>query len=180
MLTIAAVGLCALGLVWSGDGAGSTVTLSVPRLFAPRVVGTIPIRAVTIVTADETTTPREVDATLDAAALTTHDARLDADMRSSRFFDVARFPTISFVSKRVAATGAGTFRIDGSLTMRGITRPLTLTARRAAADGDGAEHARYEASGRFRRSEFGMTYAPGIVGNVVSLAIVVEVTRARR
>ncbi|MBV8749577.1 MAG: YceI family protein [Candidatus Eremiobacteraeota bacterium] len=189
MLAISTLRLCALtaafsgsatpalaDVVWSGDRAHSNVTLSVSQMLVAKIKGTIPIASATVVTADGSTLPLKVDALLDSAAMTTHDPRRDADLRSDKFFDVARFPTITFASERIVATGPDRFAIEGELTMRGVTRALALDGELTGvfADMHGRRHARYVARGRFRRSDYGMVYARGIVGNDVALDIVIE------
>lgn len=163
-------------VVWSADPGRSEVTLSVSRLLFARIDGTLPIASARIVTADGVLAPLHVDVVLDAAALTTHDAKRDADLRSDRFFDVTRYPTITFVSERVTATGPHTFSVDGQLTMRGISRPIAFDTRagdvRTGAHGE--RQVRYDAAGRFRRSDYGMTSARGFVGDVVTLHVAIE------
>ncbi|MDB5027292.1 MAG: YceI-like family protein [Candidatus Eremiobacteraeota bacterium] len=163
-------------VVWSGDGTRSSVTLTVSHLLLAKITGTIPIPAATIVTADGEMLPFLVDAMLDAAALRTGDPQRDAQLRSDRFFDVARFPAITFASERVVATGPLAFQIQGELTMRGVTRPLVLDGRlaRLTREPNGGRRARYEATGRFKRSAYGMVYARGIAGDEVRLDVIVE------
>jgi len=163
-------------VVWSVDPAGSTVTLSAPELIVAKVAGTIPIASGKVVTAGGLAVPSRVDVVLQAAALTTHDAKRDADLRGDHFFDVARYPQIMFDSDRVRATGPRTFSIDGRLTMRGVTRPITFDAHATGVRGgaNGKRRVHYDAVGRFRRSDYGMTYARGVVGNVVKLSVTIE------
>jgi polyisoprenoid-binding protein YceI len=163
-------------VAWSVDPASSTVSLSAKEFIVSKVGGTIPIVSGQVVTVGGVTVPSRVDLVLQAAALTTHDAKRDADLRGDHFFDVARYPQITFDSDRVRATGPQTFAIDGRLTMRGVTRPITFDARatgvRSAANGKRRVH--YDAVGTFRRSDYGMTYARGVVGNVVKLNVTLE------
>ncbi|HYW55238.1 MAG TPA: YceI family protein [Dongiaceae bacterium] len=163
-------------VAWSVDPAGSTVTLSAKELIVSKVGGTIPIVSGEVVTAGGLTTPSRVDVVLAAAALTTHDAKRDADLRSDHFFDVARYPQITFDSDRVRTTGPQTFAIDGRLTMHGVTRPITFDARATGVRNDarGKHRVHYDAVGSFRRSDYGMTYARGVVGNVVVLNVTIE------
>jgi polyisoprenoid-binding protein YceI len=176
-LAVALAGAAAPGeAVWSVDPAGSTVALSAAELVVAKVAGTIPIASGTVVTPGGTQPPSRVDVVLQAAALTTHDAKRDADLRGDHFFDVARYPQITFVSERVRTTGPQTFAIDGRLTMRGVTRPITFDARATGVRGapNGRRRVHYDAVGRFRRSDYGMTYAQGVVGNVVKLSVTIE------
>jgi polyisoprenoid-binding protein YceI len=164
------------GIVWSVDPAGSTVSLSAAEFVVAKVAGTIPIASGEIVTAGGITAPSRVDVVLQAAALTTHDPKRDADLRSDHFFDVARYPQITFDSDRVRTTGPQRFAIDGRLTMRGVTRPITFDARATGvrSDANGKRRVHYDAVGTFRRSDYGMTYARGVVGNVVKLNVTLE------
>jgi polyisoprenoid-binding protein YceI len=188
MLLFSALQICALAaafggsppaigdVAWSADTARSGVTMSVSNLLVAKISGAIPFKSATIVTTEGENVPLLVDTTLDASALSTRDPQRDAQLRSDRFFDVARFPTIAFASERIVETGPRTFDIEGELTMRGVTHPITFSARLAALtrDPNGARRVRYEASARFRRSDYGMVYARGIVGNDVKLDVVLE------
>jgi polyisoprenoid-binding protein YceI len=165
-------------VVWTAN-AQSNVTLSVSRLLSAKIAGTIPIESGTVVTTGAAAAPLSVNATLDASRLDTHDSQRDAQLRGAQFFDVARFPTITFASERVTTTGPDTFAIDGSLTMRGVTHELRLDGHFAGlrTDANGRQYARYEATGSFRRTDYGMTYAPIIVGNNVQLNVDIEAVR---
>lgn len=181
ILTLAAaLGAAALparaAVVWSVDPAGSTVALSAKELIVSKVGGTIPIVSGKVVTAGGLTAPSRVDVVLQAAALTTHDAKRDADLRGDHFFDVARYPQITFDSDRVRTTGPQTFSIDGRLTMHGVTRPITFDAHATGVrnDAGGKRRVHYDAVGSFRRSDYGMTYARGVVGNVIKLNVTIE------
>jgi polyisoprenoid-binding protein YceI len=162
--------------VWSVDPASSQVTLSAKELIVSKVGGTIPIVSGKVVTTGGLTTPSRVDLVLRAAALTTRDPKRDADLRSDHFFDVARYPQIMFDSDRVRETGPQTFSIDGRLTMHGVTRPITFDAHATGvrSEAGGKRRVHYDAVGSFRRSDYGMTYARGVVGNVVRLNVTLE------
>jgi polyisoprenoid-binding protein YceI len=189
MLRFSTLGICAstaafggpvppalADVVWSADGAASCVRFSVPHLLLSRVTGTIPIASATIVTADAETVPLLIDAMLDATALTTRDRQRDAQLRSARFFNASAFPKITFASERVVETGVHLFRVEGELTMRGVTRPGVLQMRLVALrrDADGKERVRYAADAVFRRSDYKMTYARGMLGDEVRLAVTLE------
>lgn len=189
MLRFSALQVCALSAafggsaepahadaVWNADSGRSGITLRVSRLLGAKITGTLPFTSATIVTAEGELVPLMVDAMLSASAISTGDPQRDAQLRSDRFFDVARFPAITFASERVEATGPERFNLDGELTMHGITRPITFDMRVASMrrDPDGRRHVRYEGTARFQRYEYGMTYARGIVGNDVLLDVAIE------
>jgi len=107
-------------------------------------------------------------------------------MRGTEFLSAAQFPNITFRSTRVERTGPNTANIVGDLTLRGVTKPVTLQARFNGGYG-GMQldpHARvgFSAHGTFKRSDFGMSYgipAPGTtmgVGDDVSVTIEAELT----
>jgi polyisoprenoid-binding protein YceI len=67
-----------------------------------------------------------VTAAIDAASIETRNEKRDADLRSADFFDVVKYPTITFKSKSVKQTGPGSGDIIGDLAMHGVTRQITL------------------------------------------------------
>lgn len=101
-----------------------------------------------------------VDVTIDAASVRTHDTRLDAIVKGPRFFDVEKYPTITYKSSDVIFDGDRVVGVDGALTMLGVTRPVKLTVtdfgcgpqpfnKRPMCGGD--------ATATIKRSEWGMT-----------------------
>ncbi len=103
-------------------------------------------------------------------------ASWDEDLaQSPKFLHAAEFPQISFVSRSVTVTGAQSLRIQGELTLRGQTHPLTLQAEvvgaAAAHPFSGVGAIGFSASGRFKRSDYGMSHLldPPLVGDLVSL-----------
>lgn len=131
----------------------------------------------------------ELEVTVDATSIETDfpdPAKLDfnAQLQGADWLDAARHPTMTYRSRRIVPTGERTFRIEGDLTLRGITRPVTLQARyNGGYVGHPMDpHARvgFSATGQLRRSEFGTSYgipAPGTtlgVGDAVDLRIECE------
>ncbi|MET0497700.1 MAG: YceI family protein [Steroidobacteraceae bacterium] len=112
-------------------------------------------------------------ATVDAKTLETDypdPATLDfnAELQNDQWLDTARFPQITFRSVRIETTGKQAMRIDGELTLRGVTHPVTLDAtyNGGYAGHPMDPHARigFSAHGSFNRSDFGIAYgipAPG-------------------
>jgi polyisoprenoid-binding protein YceI len=102
------------------------------------------------------------------------DAQQSAMLKDPDFFDVARFPEMTYVSRRVQRTGDSTLVVEGETTLRGITRPMALdvsvTDRKPDAAA-GARYARFRAAGSLKRSEFGMVKFLDIVGDTVDFSI---------
>lgn len=107
--------------------------------------------------------------------------RQQADMlKDSDFFDVDRFPQMTFRSEKVERTGAETLKIDGFLTLRGVTRPMTLdvtVSDRKPNAAPGAPYARVRAKGTIKRSDFGMTKYVDLVGDNVEISITTDAWR---
>jgi polyisoprenoid-binding protein YceI len=95
-------------------------------------------------------------------------------MKDADFFDVEKFPEMTFQSTAVERTGETTLKVSGQVTLRGITRPMMLavsvTDRKADAPA-GARYARFRAEGSIKRSEFGMTKYIDVVGDTVDITI---------
>ena len=71
-------------------------------------------------------TKASLDATIDATTVNTRETKRDADLKSANFFEVEKYPTITFKSKRVEAAGAGKLKVTGDLTLHGVTREVVL------------------------------------------------------
>ncbi|MBN9513302.1 MAG: YceI family protein [Alphaproteobacteria bacterium] len=121
-----------------------------------------------------------VQVTVDTHSLKMMD-RQQADMlKDSDFFDVDRFPQMTFRSEKVERTGAETLKIDGFLTLRGVTRPMTLdvtVSDRKPNAAPGAPYARVRAKGTIKRSDFGMTKYVDLVGDNVEIIISTDAWR---
>ncbi|MEP7183627.1 MAG: YceI family protein [Betaproteobacteria bacterium] len=78
------------------------------------------------VTLDRAAKKGTVDITIDAASVRSYDARLDAILKGERFFNVEKFPIITFKSSSVRFDGDRVTGVDGELTMVGVTKPVTL------------------------------------------------------
>ena len=127
-----------------------------------------------------------VTATIDAASITTHTDKRDGDLRSDHFFDVAKYPTITFKSRSVKQTGADSADIVGDLTMHGVTKEITLHAKFL---GKGTGLQGKPISGwqvtpePIKRSDYGLNWSKAVegtavVGEEVTVSIDVEADKA--
>ncbi len=131
-------------------------------------------------------TASSVDVTIDVKSLNTHSPQRDKDLLGSSFLELEKYPTITFHSTRVEQTGPDRYNLTGDLTIKGITRPVTLQVVRYGEMNDPMMGHRiaYSAEGEINRKDFGMTFdmlADGrlIVGNEVKIGIEVEVVEQR-
>jgi len=131
----------------------------------------------------------------DPANLTTSRVNVDIDPRSIEadnapsgflqtlagkdWLDADRFPDMTFRTKSVEVTGPGTFRVNGELTLHGVTRPLALEARYNGgyASHPYEPHARvgFSAQGKFKRSDFGVSYGIPAPGSIMGVSDEVQV-----
>ncbi len=89
-----------------------------------------------------------VTVTVKTASIDTALPARDKDLKGERFLDVEKYPEMKFVSTRVTSTGAGALRIEGNLTLHGVTKPLTLGS---ATQQVRSESLRQEADARLQR-----------------------------
>lgn len=101
--------------------------------------------------------------------------KLDEELKGAQWFDSAKFPNATFVSTKITPTGKGSAIIAGDLTLHGVTKPVTLTAKFVGAGSNPLSKAYtvgFEATGKIKRSDFGVsTYVP-MIGDEVQLSIV--------
>ncbi|MGH7581774.1 MAG: YceI family protein [Gemmatimonadales bacterium] len=102
----------------------------------------------------------DFEVTIPVAGVDTRNEQRDAHLRSPDFFDAANHPTMTFRGKRVEGDIGGEFRLSGDLTIRGVTRPVTLdvTTEGGGDDPWGNERLGFSATGRINRSEFGLKW----------------------
>ena len=116
-----------------------------------------------------------LDVTIPVASISTTSEKLDGELRSADWLDAASFPQMRFRSVKVSPLGAGRARIDGMLTLHGVTRPVSLDANFVGAGVnplDKAYTVGFRATGTLSRSAFGVkTYEP-LIGDQVTLTIV--------
>jgi len=114
----------------------------------------------------------EVSVPIDS--VTTTVAKLDGELKGDQWFDAAKYPAATLVSTSVTPTGHGTATIAGTLTLHGVSRPVTLQARFVGAGVnplDKSETVGFSATGTIKRSDYGVkTYVP-LVGDDVKLTI---------
>ena len=167
---------------WRIDGAHSTAAFSVKHMMVSTVHGSFG-KVSGIVTYDgKNPASIAVDATIDAASITTNNERRDADLKSPNFFDVANNPTITFKSKKAAAAGAGKFTLVGDLTMHGVTKEVTLAGEGPSAPLNGGRNIVIGASASttIDRKDWGITWnrvldSGGVtVSNEVAITIEIE------
>jgi polyisoprenoid-binding protein YceI len=117
-----------------------------------------------------------VEAVIDVASITTNTKMRDDDLRSTNFFDTARFPSMTFKSESWKSTGDNTYAVTGTLTMRSVTKEVVLkvTSLGFGPGMKGAAISGWEASLTLDRRDFDITADQGMIGNNVDVLINVE------
>jgi polyisoprenoid-binding protein YceI len=110
-----------------------------------------------------------VEVTIQAASIRTHNETRDNDLRSENFLEVDKFPLISFKSSSVEPAGTDRYQLAGDLTIKGITRPVTLDVTKYGEFNDPMMGHRiaYNASGKINRRDFGLTFNMMLDGRFV-------------
>jgi polyisoprenoid-binding protein YceI len=177
----------AQALSWTIDPGHSNAEFSVRHMIVANVKGQFDGPAGTV-TFDAKDIPGtlKVDATIDARTINTRNPDRDKDLKSALFFDVDKYPRITFKSKRAEAAGAGRFKLIGDLTMHGVTKEVTLDVEgptQTITDIWGSARMGATAKTVVDRREYGLLYSHvlegggAVVGNEVTITIDLEVTR---
>jgi polyisoprenoid-binding protein YceI len=118
-----------------------------------------------------------VDVTIDAGSVDSRVEMRDKDLRSDHFFDVAKYPTITFKSKRVESAGSGKLKVTGDLTLHGVTKEVVLDVDGPTPpikDPWGNSRRGISATTTISRAAYGMTSTPGAIGDQVAIQLDVE------
>jgi polyisoprenoid-binding protein YceI len=152
---------------WTYDNAHAKVGFTVTHLMVSDVEGSFKKATATLTTTKEDFTDAVVEMTAEAASINTEHEKRDEHLQSADFFDVAKFPTLTFKSTSFKMTKtANTYVVIGNLTMHGITKPVTLTA--VAKTGTHPMNkktiAGFKVTGTLKRSDFSIGGStPGVI-----------------
>ena len=110
-----------------------------------------------------------VEVTIPTASIRTHNEQRDNDLRSSNFLEVDKYPTITFKSTKIVHVGGDRYTLSGDLTIKGVTKPVTLHGVRYGEFNDPRMGHRiaYSAQGKINRRDFGMSFNAVLDGKFV-------------
>ncbi len=171
--------------VYQLDPVHSSITFKVRHFFS-YVTGSFKKFEGTITVDPDHPEKSSVMATIDATSIDTQNEKRDEHLRNADFFDVTKFPTITFKSKSVKQTGADAGDIVGDLTMHGVTKEITLHAKFL---GKGKGMGEKSISGwqvtpdPIKRSEYNLSWSKAVegtavVGEDVTISIDIEAVKA--
>ena len=169
---------------FSIDASHTNVEFVVRHLMISKVRGRFAGVKGTIVLAEGSDLPKSVDVEIDAGSVDTREPQRDEHLRSADFFDVERFPALTYTGRRVEGT-LDSFRIHGDLTMHGVTRPVVLEATYEGRGPDpwGGERIGYSATAKLNRKDFGLHWNVALetggwlVGDTIKIEISAEANR---
>ena len=169
---------------WDIDVGHSAIHFWVRHLVISKVHGRFAKWAGTIELDTQDLTRSSVDVKIDAASIDTQVADRDTHLRSPDFLDVAKYPELSFRSRRIEKAGDG-YRVTGDLTLHGVTREVVLDAEfgGTAKDPWGNERSAFAAKTSLDRRDYGLTWnaaleAGGVlVGEKVEISIELEAVK---
>jgi polyisoprenoid-binding protein YceI len=173
-------------IVYQIDPAHSAAQFKVRHMMIANVKGEFTKVSGTVTYDPSDPSAAQIQATVDASSISTRDEQRDGHLKSADFFDVAKFPTITFQSKEVVPMGSDSFEAVGDLTIRGVTQPVALTVEEVTPEAkDPWDNMRRGATAKtkIRRKDFGLNWnvtleAGGfLVGDDIEITIDVELIR---
>lgn len=167
--------------IYALDTAHTTVEFVIRHLMITKVRGRFTAFDGHIELAAANDLPTSVTATIDAGSIDTREEQRDGHLRSADFFDVEKYPKLSFESTRIDGT-PDDFMIDGKLTIHGVTRDVSLAATFEGRMNDpwGGTRIGYSASTTINRKDYGLTWNAAletggvVVGDEVRIELNVE------
>jgi polyisoprenoid-binding protein YceI len=171
--------------VWEIDPAHSSAQFSVRHMMVSNVHGEFGKMAGRLEAEGRNFLKAQVEATIDATSINTRNEARDKDLRSANFFDVEKYPTIAFKSKRIESAN-GHLRMIGDLTMRGVTKEVSLDVdgpTPEVKDQRGALRMGASATTTINRKDFNVSWnsvlegGGVVVGDQVSITIDVELIK---
>lgn len=184
ILALAAAPAAAGVETYTIDAAHSMVGFKI-RHFVSKVPGRFDVYSGTISVDRENLAATKIEVEIDAASIDTDNEKRDEHLRSPDFFDVEKFPKITYKSTKVTAVGTDKAIVDGNLTMRGVTKPVKLEVEILGYGPDawGGFRAGYEATTTIDRKEFGIVWnqlldtGGAVLGDSVEITLNIEAIR---
>jgi polyisoprenoid-binding protein YceI len=185
MALLLAAAPAALAQSYTIDGAHSKAQFSVRHMMVSNVRGEFTKMKGTVVYDEKNPAAIKIDATIDVASINTGEPKRDEHLKSPDFFDVAKYPTITFRSKSARKTANG-LAVTGDLTIHGVTKEVVLQVEGPSPevrDPWGNLRRGATATTKINRKDFGLTWNAAletggvVVGEEVSITIDVEAMR---
>ncbi len=178
----------AFSATWNIDSDHSNVQFSVKHMMVANVKGSFGTVKGTVEIDDKDVAKSGVNVTIETGSINTGVAKRDEHLKSADFFDVTKYPAMTFVSKKVVKSGNDKLKVTGDLTIHGITKEVVLDVAGLTAetkDPWGGLRRGASASAKINRKDFGLTWNKAletggvVVGEEVLITLEVELTKAQ-
>ncbi len=190
LLTVAIMALPALAEAtpWTIDADHSNMGFSVSHLMVSHVKGNFNKYTGVVDLNDKDITKSNVNVSIDAASINTNVQKRDEHLRSADFFDVAKYPTLTFVSKKWARAAKGALKVTGDLTIHGVTREVVLNVApfsKESKDPWGNFRRGTSATTTINRKDYGLVWNQALetggvaVGEDVNISLEVEMVKSQ-
>jgi polyisoprenoid-binding protein YceI len=164
---------------WQVDGVHSSVVFAIQHLSAAWFHGTFGKTEGAVTYDPGSADGASVSVTIHADSVHTHDEKRDGHVKSPDFLNVKQFPTITFRSTKVEAAGTDKLSVTGDLTFLGVTKSITVPVEFTGSSSDPkmGTRAGFLATFTIKRSEFGSTYAAGMMSDEIRLTVSLETVK---
>jgi polyisoprenoid-binding protein YceI len=172
---------------WSIDPTHSSAEFKVKHMMISHMKGHFAKVTGTLTLDESTLANSRVEALIDAASLETRDAQRNEHLKGADFFDVEKYPTLSFKSTGISLVRDGELAIEGDLTIRGVTRKAVFSAEGPtppSKDPWGNLRIGVTATTKISRKDFGLTYNAALetggllIGDEVTITLDVQFVKA--
>lgn len=176
----------AFAATWTIDPDHSSIGFKVKHLMVANVKGSFDKHTGVVEIDDKDITKSRVEVSIDTASINTNVAKRDEHLRSADFFDVAKYPKMTFVSKKVAKAGKDKLKVTGDLTLHGVTKQVVLDVEplsKESKDPWGNIRRGTTATTTIDRKDFGLTWNKGLetggvlVGDEVTITLEIEMIK---
>jgi polyisoprenoid-binding protein YceI len=163
---------------WTIDPMHANAQFLVKHLGISTIQGDFTKITGTVMLDDSDVTNSTVNVTIDVNSVDTRVQKRDDDLRSEHFFNVAKFPTMTFQSSKITSEGDGKLKMTGNLTIRGVTKEVTLdvTGPTKPITAMGGLRRGASATTKINRQDFGVAADPGMVGDDITILLDLEMT----
>lgn len=186
--TIVALALPAFAFAstWTIDPDHSNIGFKVRHLMVSNVRGSFDKHSGTVEIDDKDITRSKVNISIDTNSINTNVQKRDEHLRSADFFDVAKYPTMTFVSKKVAKAGKDKLKVTGDLTLHGVTKQVVLDVvgpTKESKDPWGNIRKGATATTKINRKDFGLVWNAALetggvtVGDEVTITLEIEMIK---
>ncbi|RFU69836.1 YceI family protein [Bacillus sp. V59.32b] len=170
---------------WVVDAAHSSIDFSVKHMMVAKTKGTFQKFDAAVEADPADLTTANIEFTIDVSSIDTRNGDRDAHLRSADFFDIEKYPSLTFKSTKIVKTSEDEYDVTGDLTMHGVTRSETfaITFEGQGTNPWGAEVAGFSGKGTINRSDYDLTYNAALetggvlIGDKITVSLEIEASR---